>query len=174
MARIEIDGPSKERGAALRINGHDTPDLCDFSLSFGVDEPVRCTLSVLASGDLHFSGDADLHVTIHPLPGFRILESRNAAGIKTYTCEPDAARDAMLAISATGLKAWEDATPFPSEEREKGSPIARAEEKETSFARFVLCWCGFHKWRIGRIGEFPQGHVGCNCGARKPFDLFRK
>jgi len=151
MARIEIDGPSKERGAALRINGHDTPDLMDFSLHFAVDDLVRCNLSVLASDDLHFSGDADLHVTIQAMPGFRLIETRNA-GIKTYTCEPE---------------------PTSTEKRGEGSPIARAEEKETSFARFVLCWCGFHKWRIGRIGEFPQGQIGCICGARKPFSLFK-
>ena len=143
MARIEIDGPSKERGAALRINGHDTPDLMDFSLHFAVDDLVRCNLSVLASDDLHFSGDADLHVTIQAMPGFRLIETRNA-GIKTYTCEPE---------------------PTPSGE---GSPIARV-----PLYRFLLCWFGFHRWRIGTLKEFPPGQVGCICGARKPFSLFK-
>jgi len=143
MAHIDILGPTNKRGASLLINGHDTPDLLDFSLHLAVDEAVRCNLSVLASGDLHFSGEADLQVTIKAMPGFRILESRSD-GIKTYTCEPE---------------------PTPSGE---GSPIARV-----PFSRFVLCWCGFHRWRIGRIGEFPQGQIGCICGARKLFSLFK-
>jgi len=153
MAHIDILGPTAKRGASLLINGHDTPDLLDFSLHLAVDEAVRCNLSVLASGDLHFSGEADLQVTVQAMPGFRILESRSD-GIKTYTCEPEP-------------------NPSPSG---GGSPIARAEENiapRFTFMRFMLCWFGIHKWRIGTLDEFPPGTVGCLCGARKLFSLFK-
>ncbi len=36
--------------------------------------------------------------------------------------------------------------------------------------RSLLCYFGFHKWRLGTLNEFPRGFVGCQCGALKRFN----
>ena len=43
----------------------------------------------------------------------------------------------------------------------------------TYFRRWRVCWLGWHSWRLGRLGEFPHGYVGCVCGVRRRFKAWR-
>jgi hypothetical protein len=47
------------------------------------------------------------------------------------------------------------------------------EEQEAQVISRLLCWFGFHRWRLGRLHEYPKGFLGCaRCGQLKRFNIF--
>jgi len=75
--------------ARVWLDGREIRELVEVSADMPVDGVARVHLKLNATDRLLLEGKADLHVTINPMPGYRLIAEVHEDGVSVYRTEPE-------------------------------------------------------------------------------------